>query len=110
MVDAIDAEDVDRLPDIARRPLLARMREQRKAGLAGAPEHLGELRRRVTKFRRIKAHAHDLRPMRERGIEGYLSVFLIEVTQKTHDQAGADAELGLRLFDRAMQPLDHRRK
>ena len=43
MIDPADAEDVERLPNIARRPFLAGMRGDEQAGVARAGKHAGEL-------------------------------------------------------------------
>ena len=51
VIDATDAEQVERLPHVLRRPLLARMRDRKQAGIAGAAKHVLELARRVAHFR-----------------------------------------------------------
>src|SRR5262245_9965381 len=59
VVDAPDTEQVERLPDVARRSLLAGMRRQEEARVTGAREHPLELARRVPGLRRIEPDADD---------------------------------------------------
>ena len=51
VVDAVDAQHVDRLPDIVGRPLLAGMGDQQEARVARAAEHVLELGRRMAVLR-----------------------------------------------------------
>src|SRR2546430_3037640 len=47
----LDSEHIERFPDIAWRPFLARMGAEKKYRLAFAAQHLLELRRRVSELR-----------------------------------------------------------
>ena len=110
VIDAPDAEQVERFPDVARRPLLAGMRAKKEALVAGAGEHALELARRVPGFGRIETDADDSVLERQRAIERPLGIRLLEMAQEAHDQPGVDAEL-LRRVDRgAVETRDHGRE
>ena len=59
MVDAFDAEHVQRLPDVGRRPLLAGVRDLAQPELLGRGEDLAERARRVPDLGRVKPDAGD---------------------------------------------------
>ena len=107
MVDPADAEHVERLPHIARRPFLAGVRGEEKSGVSRAAENVLEFARRISGFRGIEADADDLVLERERGIQSLLGVRLVEMAQEAHDQARPHAELALRIGDGAIKPVDH---
>ncbi len=110
VIDAPDAEQVERFPDVARRPLLAGMRAKKEALVAGAGEHALELARRVPGFGRIETDADDPVLERQRAIERPFGIRLLEMAQEAHDQPGVDAEL-LRGVDRgAVETRDHGRE
>jgi len=48
VVDARDAEQIERLPDVARRPLLAGMGGEKEARVTRTREHARELPRRIS--------------------------------------------------------------
>ena len=59
MIEAVDAEFVQRFPNIFGRPFLAGMRNKAKTFAAGPGEHSREFRWRVTQFGGIETHADD---------------------------------------------------
>src|SRR5882757_4693694 len=59
MIDALDPQDIERLVNVRRRPLLAGMRHGEQALAPCSLEHGGEFRRRVTALGRIEAYRSD---------------------------------------------------
>ena len=108
MVDALDFQEIERLPDIIGRPLLAGMRYGMQAKAAGAGEHALELRRRMALLRRVETDADDAIAPRQRLVERALGTCLVEMAQERQDQRRGDAELALAVQKRTPQAVNHR--
>ncbi len=108
VVDALDAEHVERLGDVLRRALLAGVRDPAQPEGRGRLVDLAELRRGMADLGGVQADAGDpvevgLGQMQclERRLGGL-------VAQEAHDQPGGDAVPFLAAAERPPQSLDHR--
>src|SRR5262249_56903265 len=110
VIDARDAEQIERFPDVARRPLLASVGGEKEARVAGAGEHARELARRISPLGRIEPDADDAVAKRQRRVEGALGVGLVEMAQEAYDQACLYAELSSGISRGAGQAFDHGRE
>ena len=106
VVDAIDAEDVQRLPDILRRTFLAGMGDEAEPLVPGAAKHLFEFAWWVPDLRRIEADADEPVLVGERLVQSPLGIGGIEMAQEAHDEMRAQAELRHPVFDRLRQSVD----
>ena len=57
MIDAIDPQFIQRLPDIFGRPFFTGMRNQSQTKLLRRPKHILEFTRRMAKLARVETHA-----------------------------------------------------
>ncbi len=85
MVDAVDMKDVERFIDIFRRAFLAGVGGEFQAHHAGAREHVAELRRRMTDFRRIEADTEQFADIGLGHFQAVESRFFRQVTQEGMD-------------------------
>ena len=108
VIDALDPQYVDRLPDIVGRALLAGMGHQAEPRVPGPLEDAGEVPRGMADLRGIEADADDPILVVKGEIEGRLRVGLVEMAQEAHDEMARDAEVALRFVEGALQPVDHR--
>ena len=109
MVDPLDADLVEALPDVGDRIFLVdvAVHRQAEALVTGPREDVAELDGRVAALVGVEADADDpvlvgegLLERRERGVGR-------QVAQEAHDQAVAQAERGLGVELRAAEALDH---
>jgi hypothetical protein len=92
VVDALDAEQVERLPDVVGSGLLARMGDAVEPLGCRHRVHLLEERWRVADLGRVERDADELVAERQGGAEGLLGSIRPEVTQERQQDVGGDAE------------------
>ncbi len=86
MVHATHVENVQRLPDVLGRPLLAGVRNGEEALGPGAVEDAAELLGRVAGFPGVKPDSDDRVAVRQRSLERRHGRLGAEVAQEAHDQ------------------------
>ena len=106
VVNTLDLEQIERSPDISRRAFLAGVRDQMKLQLAAARKHFGKLFGRVADFTGIESDADEFASKRQGLFQRFKSILFTEVSQKTHDEAGAHAVFSLRVHTGAVQAVD----
>ena len=90
VVDALDAEQVDRLPDIVAAAPPRRHGRPGGSPRRGRARRRGELARGMADLRGIEPDADDPVLVAKRQIERPLGVGLVEMAQEAHDQLAAD--------------------
>jgi hypothetical protein len=100
VIDPRDFEDIERLIDIGRRPLLPGVRHGEQAVRARPCKHRRELRGRMTELGGIKPHRADGLAVLEHLIERLHCVRGTQVTQEARDQTMREPEALLRRLER----------
>ena len=109
MVDSVDPDVVEGLPDVPGRILLIHvtMHGQPVALGARTGEHRLELDRRIALLVGVQTHADDPLPVRQGLLQRLRRRFGAHVPQETHDELGADTELVLCIRLRPANAPDH---
>ena len=103
VIDPLDAQEVERLPDVLGRSFLAGVGHRPEAFRAGPLEDPGELLRRVAGLGGIQAHPGDPRPERERRSSVRHRLAGGQVAEEAEDQLRRDAEAPLALGQRPVE-------
>jgi hypothetical protein len=107
VIDALGAEQRERLADVRRRAFFAGVRDHVQSEPARLREHARELARRVAALAGVEPDADESIAERQRGLERGERVVLREVAQEAQDQRRRDAVRRARLGHRVGEPADH---
>ncbi len=107
VVDALDTEQLDGLPDVVRAALLPRVRDQPQAFGRGVGVDIGEQGGRVADLGGVQADADELLTEGQRRAQRIGGGFGPAVAQEAQDQGGGDPVGGLALGQRGGQPAEH---
>ena len=97
MIDAIHAEQVQRLVNVFGWAFLARVSDSLEPEFGSPCKDILEEVRGVAHFGRVEPDTADPVQERHRLLQCCQGVVFVEVPEETHDQAVADAEFGRRL-------------
>ena len=106
VVDAVDLEQVQRLPDVLRRAFFAGVGDAQQAALMGGGKDALELLRRMADLGAVEADARQLVEPGFGGLQGVERSVFREVAQEAEDQFRGDAEFSLGGLHGAEQTLD----
>ncbi|MNM58562.1 hypothetical protein D3C81_697950 [compost metagenome] len=107
MVDPLDFQQVQGLPDVFGWAFFASMGDSDQAFAARTVEDALELARRVAFLRAVQAHGDECVAEGQGLIEGLLCFLFAEVAQETQDQPAADAQLFTTMPKRQADAIEH---
>ncbi|AJW78237.1 hypothetical protein VO01_03050 [Clavibacter michiganensis subsp. insidiosus] len=107
VVHPFHAQQIERLVDVGRRPLLARVRDRVQAELTGAREDVDEQRRRVADLGGVEPDGEQLVGATGDGLEGRHRLLHRPVAEEAEDQAARDAVAHARVAERVEEAVEH---
>ena len=109
VIDALGAEQRERLADVRRGAFLAGVGDRVEALCAGPREHPRELRRWIAALAGVETDADELVAVGQGGGERGERVFLGEVAEEAQDQRRGDAVLRASIGHRVVEAVEDRR-